>query len=75
MRFYEHNGSLYSSNAPIINEDFVEITQDDYELRLSKIRVKQSIVSTKDEWSVGIDDITEQDYINALEELGVVFDD
>lgn len=76
MKYYEYNGSLYTSNTPINNEDFLEITQEEYELRLSKVKVEYAPPSIEeDEWSVGIDDATEQDYINALIELGVKFDE
>ena len=75
MKYYECNGSLYTSNAPIINDEFVEITQDEYESKLSKIKVEQPTPSDEDEWGICIDGATEQDYQNALAELGVVFDD
>lgn len=76
MNYYEKNGTLYTSNAPINNEDFLEITQEEYELRLSNIRVEHVPPSTEeDEWNIGIDDAAEQDYINALIELGVKFDE
>ena len=71
MKYYENNGSLYTSNAPITNEDFVEITQEEYALKLSKIEVKQDTPPTGDEWGICIDDATEQDYQNALAEMGV----
>lgn len=71
MKYYENNGSLYTSNAPITNEDFVEITQEEYKLKLSKIEVKQDTPPTEDEWFVNIDEATEQDYQNALAEMGV----
>lgn len=76
MKYYENNGILYTSNAPITNVDFVEITKEEYELRLSKVKVEYTPPSTEeDEWNIGIDDATEQDYINALIELGVTFDE
>ena len=75
MKYYENNGSLYTSNAPITNEDFVEITQDEYELRLSEIKVEKTILPTEDEWGISIDDATEQDYKDALAEMGVKFDE
>ena len=71
MKYYENNGALYTSNIPINNEDFVELAQEEYELRLGKIKVEPSPPSTEeDEW-FSIDSATEQDYQNALEELGV----
>ena len=75
MRYYENNGTLYTSNAPINNENFVEITQEEYESKLSKIKIEQSIPPAEDEWDISIDAATEQDYKDALVELGVVFDE
>ena len=75
MKYYKHNAILYTSNAPISNENFVEISKDEYDLKLSKIKVEQPTPSDEDEWGICIDDATEQDYQNALEEMGVVFDD
>ena len=71
MKYYEHNGALYTSNAPISNVDFVEITKEEYELRLGNIKVEQVPPSTEDEWFVNVDEATEQDYQNALAEMGV----
>ena len=71
MKFYESNGNLYTSNAPINNEDFIEITKDEYELKLSKIKVESVPPSTEDEWFVSVGGATEQDYQNALVEMGV----
>ena len=74
MKYYENNGSLYTSNAPISNEDFVEISKDEYDLKLSKIKVEQPTPSDEDEWGIS-NEATEQDYQEALAEMGVVFDD
>ena len=74
MKYYEYNGSLYTSNAIISNGGFAEITKDEYEERLSKIRVEQE-PPNKEEWGVSVDEATEQDYRNALEEMGVVFNE
>jgi hypothetical protein len=71
MKFYESNGNLYTSNAPIDNEKFVEITQEEYELKLSKIEVKQDNTPTEDYWGDDDNIATEQDYQNALAEMGV----
>ena len=71
MKYYEKNGMLYTSNTPINNDDFLEITQEEYELRLDKIKVEHSTSSDEDEWFVEIDTATEQDYQNALAEMGV----
>lgn len=75
MKFYENNGTLYTSNAPISNVDFIEITKDEYNLKLSKIKVEQTPPSTEDEWFETVDGVTEQDYQNALAEMGVKFDE
>ena len=75
MKYYENNGTLYTSNAPISDDNFVEITKDEYELRLSKVKVEYTPPLTEeDEW-VSIDTATEQDYQNALAEMGVKFDE
>ena len=71
MKYYENNGTLYTSNAPISNDEFVEVSKDEYELKLSKIKVEQTPPSTEDEWIVDVDEATEQDYQNALAEMGV----
>ena len=71
MRYYECKGNLYTSNIPIINDEFIEITQEEYKLKLSKIEVKQDTPPTEDEWIVDVDEATEQDYQNALAEMGV----
>lgn len=71
MRYYECKGNLYTSNIPIINDEFIEITQEEYELRLGNIKVEQVPPSTEDEWFVNIDEATEQDYQDALAEMGV----
>lgn len=75
MNYYEKNGTLYTSNAPINNEDFLEITQEEYELRLDKIKVEYTPPSTEDYWGDDNNIATEQDYQDALAEMGVVFDD
>ena len=75
MKYYENSGSLYTSNAPISNGDFIEITKDEYDLKLSKIKVEQPTPSDEDKWDIVVDMATEQDYQNALAEMGVVFND
>lgn len=80
MKYYEHNGILYTLNAPIINDEFVEITQDEYESKLSKIKVEYIPPSTEDgdDWTsvdITTEQATEQDYQEALAEMGVVFDE
>ena len=75
MKYYENNGTLYTSNAPIVNDEFVEITKEEYDLKFSKIKVDQEPPNDEDEWFVDIDMATEKDYQNALAELGVKFDD
>ena len=71
MNYYIHNGNLYTSNLPINSEDFIEITKEEYELKLSTMKVVEWPVATEDYW--GEDTATESDYIEALESLGVVF--
>ena len=75
MKYYECNGNLYTSNTPIVSQDFTEITKDEYELRFDKIKVEQPILSEEDVWDIGFDDATEQDYKDALTELGVNFNE
>lgn len=75
MKYYENNGSLFTSNSSVVDKHFIEITQEEYELKLSKIEVKKDATLTEDEWDICIDMATEQDYQNALAELGVEFND
>ena len=71
MNYYTQDGNLYTSNLPINSKDFIEITKEEYELKLSEIEVIEGVVDTEDYW--GVDEATETDYINALESLGVEF--
>ena len=71
MNYYTHNGNLYTSNLPINSEDFIEITKEEYDLKLSEMKVVELPVDTEDYW--GTDTATESDYIKALESLGVEF--
>lgn len=71
MKYYEKNGTLYTANTPINSDDFVEITKDEYELKLIEIKVERVPPSDQDEWFIDVDMATEQDYVNALAEMGV----
>ena len=71
-KYYVNNGNLYCSEVPIQGEGFDEISEEEYEKRISE-------VSEKKEAGVPVDDIdiwesealaTDSDYISALESLG-----
>ena len=73
MKYYTNNRNLYSSNLPIIDESFVEISKEEYDAKLSELKANQDPVPMpeEDEWFTDV--ATETDYINALESLGVDF--
>lgn len=75
MKYYENDGALFTSSAPIVNNNFVEISKEEYESKLSKIKIEQHIPLTGDEWGCSIDEATEQDYQDALAEMGVNFNE
>ena len=71
MKYYEHNGNLYTSNSPLNNKEFVELTQEEYELQLNKIKVEYSLPSIEENEWIGIDTIIEQDYMDTPVEMRI----
>ena len=72
MIYYAKDNVLYASEVVITDENFVEITEDEYNSRLNSAveNREQGIPETDFNFD---DEATEEDYINALESLGVNF--
>lgn len=71
MIYYANGSKLYASDVEIADESFAQITEDEYNTRLSNAIKNREQGNPTDELNGNI--ATENDYINALESLGVDF--
>ena len=74
-RFYMNKGNLYSSEVPIQGEGFDEISEEEYERRISEVSEKKEAgIPVDNTDNLESEDLaTDSDYISALESLGVDF--
>ena len=73
--FYVNGGDLYSSDTPMLGENLVEITEEEYNNRRMKLEENREVgipIDVTDNWE-SEDIATDSDYISALESLGVGF--
>lgn len=77
MIYYVKDNSLYSTDTPLESEGFVEIGESEYLERLNismQNREQGTPLGESDsDFAIGFSGATENDYIEALESLGVEF--
>lgn len=51
--FYIKNGDLYSTDTPILNDDFIEITENEYNRKLTELEAtrEQGIPVLANRWN------------------------
>lgn len=72
-KYYVNNGNLYCSSITVQNEDFEEISAEEYLKRLSELSEKRESVVPCDSYDDYENIATDSDFIASLESLGVDF--